>query len=669
MRRARILGCASIAALLLLVGAGPASATAPEVTRAGGGLLVSGAFTSEDLYLRQTADGRLELTGLALNGAAIPSDCTWDGTWLGCPLPAGLDIRLGAGDDSLDARGLAVPMTIDDGAGDDLVQGGSVDTTFLNGEGDDDFVGGGRDRFVGGPGADRFAGDGGLDRDDFLDTLSYATETQPVHASASALPDGDDGIAGEGDSIGYGVERIVGGSAGDVVDATTFRAIEGGAGDDTLGGASSFGSPLTLDGGPGADRLSAGSGAATLLGGDGADVLEGGPRGDVLSGGAGDDVLFGAAGDDSLDGGTGADAIAGGSGRDAADYSVRGAPLRLTLDGVANDGAVGEGDLLAGDLERLTGGAGDDTLSGDRGDNELEGSGGDDVLFAAAGRDVLRGGPGADTADFSQVSKDLYLSVVEDDASWVYANAGENSIADDDKIEQVEIFISGSGDDRLTGDRGRDRLFGGPGDDVLDGADGSDVLSGGPGIDTTEYRHRRSGGVRVTLDGRADDGGPGEDDLVDTERVSGSDYPDVLIGGGAADALFGGLGADTIRGGGGADVVVGGAGSDDLGGDGGRDSIVAFDGARDRLACGDRLDIVSADGADDVSGPCAAVLRQVGSGRDLPSSRTTRVPAGDSRPRRLTGGRHADTLTGGGGRDMLSGRGGADRLRGGRGPD
>ena len=668
MRRARLLGCAAAGALLLL-GAGTAYAAAPEVTLAGDRLVISGAAVSEQMGLSTTAGGRLELVGLALTGRPIPASCTWDNPRLNCPQPAAVDVHLGAGDDSITAWNVALPITFDDGPGDDSIEGGSGDTLFLNGEGDDRFKGSGRDHYLSGPGADRFGDDGVVDDDPFLDTLSYAAETQPVHASASNLVTGDDGLAGEGDTIAYGIDRIEGGSAGDVIDAAGMRAVAGAGGDDTLIGPPFLQGPLTLDGGPGADRLSGGGAPATMLGGDGADVLEGGAFADAIDGGAGDDALFGANGDDVLDGGPGADAIAGGPGRDAADYSLRSAPLSLTLDGAANDGQAGEGDLLAGDLERLTGGAANDTLSGDRGDNVLEGSGGDDVLFAGSGRDLLRGGAGADTANFSQVSTDLYLAMVDGDPSWVYGDLGGNHIADDDQIDEIETFISGSGDDTLTGDRGSDRLFGGPGDDVLDGADGSDVLSGGPGTDTAEFRHRRRGGVRVTLDGRADDGGPGEHDLVDTERVVGSDAADVLLGGGAADALFGGLGADTIRGGGGADVVVGGAGSDNLGGDGGRDSIVSFDGARDAVACGDRLDIVSADGADSVTGRCAVVLRQVGNGRDLPSSRTTRVPAGDARPRRLTGGRRADTLTGGGGRDTLSGRGGADRLRGGRGPD
>ena len=58
--------------------------------------------------------------------------------------------------------------------------------------------------------------------------------------------------------------------------------------------------PVTLLGGPGADRLRSG---------DGADIVGGGDGNDTLAGGAGSDVLDGGLGTDSVDGGSGDDRI------------------------------------------------------------------------------------------------------------------------------------------------------------------------------------------------------------------------------------------------------------------------------------------------------------------------------------------------------------------------
>jgi RTX calcium-binding nonapeptide repeat (4 copies) len=135
-------------------------------------------------------------------------------------------------------------------------------------------------------------------------------------------------------------------------------AVALGDGDDTLTVAGSL--PITVDDGAGADVVTGGGGADTLGGGDGADTV---------NGGAGDDVLLA---------GAGADVLNGGSGRDRADYATRTTPVALDADGVADDGGPGEADLIAADVEDLTGGAAGDTLTG------------------TAAANTLRGGPGAD---------------------------------------------------------------------------------------------------------------------------------------------------------------------------------------------------------------------------------------------------------------------------------
>jgi Ca2+-binding RTX toxin-like protein len=90
--------------------------------------------------------------------------------------------------------------------------------------------------------------------------------------------------------------------------------VNGGGGDDSVGVSGSIMVPVTLRGGPGADRLTGGGGPDKLVGGPGDDHLYGRGGADVLYGGSGNDVLYGGGGNDSLRGGPGADSLIGGSG-------------------------------------------------------------------------------------------------------------------------------------------------------------------------------------------------------------------------------------------------------------------------------------------------------------------------------------------------------------------
>lgn len=123
-----------------------------------------------------------------------------------------------------------------------------------------------------------------------------------------------------------------------------------------------------------------------------------------------------------------------------------------------------------------------------------------------------------------------------------------------------------SGDDTLSGLGGSDRLFGRAGNDSLRGGEGYDDLYAGAGNDTldgraTEYdedtarydSNEGSRGARVDFAaGTATDTFGNRDTLIDVERVLGSRFGDVLLGGAAANdafEMFAGMrGADTIDG-------------------------------------------------------------------------------------------------------------------------
>lgn len=331
-----------------------------------------------------------------------------------CPYAPGdqIGVALGDGDDTL-LGAVLQQLTVDAGPGDD-----TIDASFLAGP----------SKLLGGPGRD---------------TVTYASRVAGVTVTLDDVA--GDGAPGEGDDVGTDVEVVVGTAAADrLVGGPSADRLEGGNGADRL------------EGGGGGDHLVAGPGCDdVLLGGDGDDVLVpydipcgigqdvsggagrdridlsgydspryaslddladdgpdteeardnyrsdveelvGGSAGDILVGSDGDDLLDGGGGDDLLDGGGGSDDLRGGAGDDIADYSLRSAPVAVTLDGSWNDGEAGEEDNVRDDVEILVGGDGHDTLVGNTAGNAIDGGPGDDTIVGGDGEDLLLGGAGGD---------------------------------------------------------------------------------------------------------------------------------------------------------------------------------------------------------------------------------------------------------------------------------
>lgn len=195
--------------------------------------------------------------------------------------------------------------------------------------------------------------------------------------------------------------------------------------------------------------------------------------------------------------------------------------------GDMNDTIVGSTGFGAQD--HLIGGPGDDSLESNAGNfaDILEGGDGNDSLLGSGNGDTLDGGPGDDT---------------------LYAREGD------------------------------DTLSGGAGDDLLNGSIGNDILNGGGGTDTADYFNSYDPFVPVTvsLDGVANDGGPGEQDNVktDVENITGSYQNDTLTGDGDANRLYGYRGNDTLNGAGGDDTLIGGDDADTLNGEAGNDLLI-----------------------------------------------------------------------------------------------
>ena len=225
---------------------------------------------------------------------------------------------------------------------------------------------------------------------------------------------------------------------------------------------------VSLDGGPGNDRL-VGDGVTTeLRGGPGDDELDGAlqPYG-RLDGGAGADRLIAPAptqrapfGGPRLDGGPGPDVM---TGNGLVTYEGRKRPVRVDLHSAAAiQGSTGEHDVIDGPDAVIGGDRADLIVAGDRraelqggaGDDRLIGGPRSDVIFGDAGSDVIRGGGGGD-----------------------YLEGGNTR----------------SGD-RIDGGAGADRLIGGPGPDTLMGDGGADTLTG---VGRADVARARGGGPDV----------------------------------------------------------------------------------------------------------------------------------------------------------------------------
>jgi hypothetical protein len=281
-------------------------------------------------------------------------------------------VRLGDGDNSLDAGGLptestgeAIGVDVSSGDGDDSIATASGQDRIDPGAGSDEVHAGRADDYVEATGApdgpdtyDLGAGE--------IDQVSYRRRNDPVSLSGDIA-----GGAGESDHL-IGVEMVAGGSGADVLNGGPVYRLVGNAGNDRITGT------------------------------DGKDLIAGGPGDDVLLGGGDFDNITGDLGNDGLEGGAGNDTLA-----DHIDW--------LSNPGEAGGGddvAYGQGDgdrieLGSGD-DRADGGEGNDLLYGGEGDDKLSGGDGKDAVIGEAGSDQILGGAGPDHLYASRSPQPLY---------------------------------------------------------------------------------------------------------------------------------------------------------------------------------------------------------------------------------------------------------------------
>ena len=442
-----------------------------------------------------------------------------------------------------------------------------------------------------------------------------------------------------------------------------------------------------------------------LEGGGGDDDIEGRGGNDALTGRGGNDRLIGGAGDDTIEGGRGADTIVGGpndANGDTLSYASSSAAVRVNLgrneysggdaqgdkvDSIENVIGSSQNDWIRGNVwvNRLTGGAGNDTIMGGGGSASdgdiLRGGAGADALYGGQGDDILEGGPGADrlfggpdadtisyessksgvfvrlrdgAARGGDAQGDVYKDVehitgsaYNDHLSGSHRPATGSTRAGDNTLRGGrgnDALYGGSGNDRLYGDDGNDRVFGGDDDDALYGGNGNDWLQGGRDADLLE------GGDGIDrLYGGASTPYAGSAGREDRDTLKGGKGDDTLVGGAGDDVLEGGEGNDTLFSGPGADRLDGGAGED----------TVSYADSDEKV----RVDLT----VTGVGG--AAADPQNPSDADGDGFMGIENVIGTRRGDTITGDGNANKIWGGAGYDVINAAGGDDFIEGGAGGD
>ncbi|MEQ1711270.1 MAG: calcium-binding protein, partial [Hyphomicrobium sp.] len=246
---------------------------------------------------------------------------------------------------------------------------------------------------------DTFNGGTGTDTADYS---AYTTGlTVSLNGTATVTGSGD--TDANSDRISA-FENFTGGSGQDTITGSSVdNVLDGGDGIDTYSmAATTAAANVNLATGT---ATSAQIGTDTLIsieninGGTAGDIIVASTAANIINGNGGQDVVV-ATVDDVRD------TFNGGTGIDTADYSGYAVDLAVTLNLNTAVFVSGSGsefanlDRIAG-FENFTGGSGADLITGDNAANALSGGDGNDLLSGGLGADVLTGGAGNDTFVFN----------------------------------------------------------------------------------------------------------------------------------------------------------------------------------------------------------------------------------------------------------------------------
>ena len=631
-------------------------------------------------------------------------------------------VRLGSGNDTVEAGTETAALDIDAGAGDDLFSAGSTSgDNIFDGQGGNDtiFGGSGNETLGGGSGNDSISGgagddniSGGGDADTLLGGLGNDTIDGVQGDDLIFGGDGDDLILG-----GEGADTMTGGAGADVMvgggDADTFLLADG-FGNDTIGGGDTATTGANYD----TINLNGLSNPVSVVfTGAGAGTITDSVTGDTISF-SGIEQLILTEGNDTVDatldnGSTyiqtrgGDDFIQGSPGNDIYDDEIFGP------DGQGNDTFIG------GDgNDELWGGTGNDSLVGGLGADSIDGQSGDDIIDGGAGNDSLQGGVGNDSilgGDGDDLIDDRQpFGTLVNDADTVTGSTGFDAfLFDGDPGTSARIILddgSGTANDgdieldlvtvSSTGDGANLTLQG-----FTYGTDNVFLSEQWASLSTTKIAsgHHQ---VTVTYDN-------GNSQTFDILHDNGTAFDpaqvfytyagnDTLIGDAGNDTINGAFGNDSITGGTGTDLVNAGAGDDTIGlGDnhgadtiaGGEDAdgtdrdvldiyengtgqgatvlytgneagTVEFDGTPGVVSTFSEIEVM--DGTNEADSIDASITTD---GVEVYSNWGDDTVIGGSGADTIYGGLGADSLTGGGGADLIDGQEGNDTILGGQGND
>ena len=561
-------------------------------------------------------------------------------------------------------------------AGQALV-GNGLANTITAGSGDDSLDGGaGADTMTGGLGDDSYAVDEAGDQ--AVEAEDQGTDEVRTALASYTLGDHLENLTGTAPAgqalTGNGLDNAISGEAGGdiIVGAMGDDRLDGGAGGDAMAGGIGDDSYFIDDLGDsvievaleGTDQVHTALAAYTLH--EQVENLTGtAAAGQALTGNGLANAIAGGIGYDSIDGGIGADSMTGGLGDDsyrvddagdavieAEDQGtdeVQTSLAAYTLgDHVENlSGTAVTGQELTGNGlgNRITGGAGSDTIAAGAGDDRLDG---------ADGADAMAGGLGDDTYRVDDLG-DRVEEAEDEGADAVHTALAAYTLGD--HLEDLtgtaatgQALTGNALDNAVTGAAGSDIIVGAAGDDRLDGGAGADAMGGGVGNDSyfvddegdavAELQDEGTDEVRTSL--AVYSLGDHVEQLTGTSALG-----QVLIGNGIANRVEAGAGDDSLDGGGGADIMAGGAGDDVYAAVEAGDTIVELaDGGIDELQTS-LLAYTLIDQVENLTGTFAG-------GQTL---------VGNSLANAISGGDGDDSLEGGEGDDFLSGGAGNDYAR------
>ncbi|MDB5327572.1 MAG: proprotein convertase [Phycisphaerales bacterium] len=145
----------------------------------------------------------------------------------------------------------------------------------------------------------------------------------------------------------------------------------------------------------------------------------------------------------------------------------------------------GDGSLAPAIRTILSGDAGNDSIIGGAGPDQLLGGADNDELDGRGGADLLDGGVGFDTANYSNRTVPVRLTLTNSAIANDGSSTGNNSspaVANDgggDNLANIEAAIGGTANDVITGNAGANWIDGGGGNDSLFGGAGIDTIVGG----------------------------------------------------------------------------------------------------------------------------------------------------------------------------------------------